>query len=101
MTKNTKPDHIGIILKKKFIDPLGLSMNALAKAINVPSSRIHTIVHGERGITADTDLRLTRYFGLPQGYFLQIQSRYEMIMAKRALADDLYKIVPLKRNNKT
>jgi len=99
MIKYIEPDHIGTILKEEFLDPFDLSMNALAKAINVPANRIHGIVHGARGMTADTDLRLTRYFGLSQGYFLRMQTQYEMLIAKRALADNLYKIVPLKHNN--
>ena len=99
MTKYIELDHIGIILKEEFMEPFGLSMNALAKAINVPANRIHGIVHGIRGMTADTDLRLTRYFGLSEGYFLRMQNRYEMIMAKRALGDNLNKIVPLKRED--
>jgi len=96
MTNYIEPDHIGIILKEEFMEPFGLSMNSLAKAIDVPANRIHGIVHGIRRMTADTDLRLTLFFGLSQGYFLRMQSRYEMIMAKRSLADNLYKIVPLK-----
>ena len=99
MTKYIEPDHIGIILKEEFMLPFGLSMNALAKAIDVPANRIHGIVHGIRRMTADTDLRLTLFFGLSQGYFLRMQNRYEMIMAKRALADNSYKIVPLKHDN--
>lgn len=99
MTKYIELDHIGIILKEEFMEPFGLSMNALAKAIDVPANRIHGVVHGIRKITADTDLRLTRYFGLSQGYFLRMQNRYEMIIAKNALADNLYKIVPLKRSD--
>ena len=99
MPKYLEIDHIGIILREEFMEPFGLSMNALAKAIDVPANRIHGIIHGIRGMTADTDLRLTRYFGLSQGYFLRMQNRYEMIMAKRTLGENLYKIVPLKRED--
>jgi addiction module HigA family antidote len=99
MSKYLELDHIGIILREEFMEPFGLSMNALAKAIDVPANRIHGIIHGIRGMTADTDLRLTRYFGLSQGYFLRMQNRYEMIMAKRTLGENLYKIVPLKRED--
>ena len=101
MTKYIELDHVGIILKEEFMEPFGLSMNALAKAINVPANRIHGIIHGIRGMSADTDLRLARYFGLSEGYFMRMQSRYEMIMAKRALGDNLNKIVPLKRKDST
>ncbi|MCL1833291.1 MAG: HigA family addiction module antitoxin [Leptospirales bacterium] len=99
MSRYIELDHIGIILKEEFMEPFELSMNALAKAINVPANRIHGIIHGIRGMTADTDLRLTRYFGLSQGYFLRMQNRYEMIMAKRALGANINKIIPLKHND--
>ncbi|MCL2293271.1 MAG: HigA family addiction module antitoxin [Spirochaetes bacterium] len=91
-------DHIGTILKEEFMEPMGLSMNSLAKAVGVPANRIHGIVHGIRGMTADTDLRLTHYFGLSQGFFLRIQNRYEMTLAKRELEKQIEKIVPMKHN---
>ncbi|MDR0308210.1 MAG: HigA family addiction module antidote protein [Chitinispirillales bacterium] len=94
---NIDIEHVGIILKEEFMEPLGLSMNALAKAIGMPANCIHGIVHGTRGITGNTDLRLTRYFGLSQGYFLRLQNHYEMITASRAIpAADLEKIIPIK-----
>ena len=77
MTKKTIPNsHIGEILKFEFLDELNMSQNALAKAIDVPANRIHAIVHGERSITADTDLRLCKFFGLSEGYFLRLQISY-------------------------
>lgn len=88
-------DHIGTILYEEFMEPLGLSMNALANAIGVPANRIHGIVHGVRGMTADTDLRLTHYLGLSQGFFLRIQNRYEMTMARRELEKKIKDIEPL------
>ena len=96
MTKYINLDHIGIILKEEFMEPLELSMNSLANAIGVPANRIHGIVHGLRGMTADTDLRLTRYFGLSQGYFLRIQNHYDMTLAKRELESQIEKIIPMK-----
>ena len=84
------------MLKEEFIDAFGITQNALAVAIFVPPNRIHQIVKGQRRITADTDLRLTKYFGLTQGYFLRYQEDYELRIAKRNIADDIAKIVPIK-----
>ena len=87
-------DHVGTVLREEFMEPLNLSMNALARAIGVPANYIHGIVHGTRGISAAIDLRLTRYFGLSQGYFLH----YDMVLASRNITDaELAKIIPLDR----
>jgi len=91
------PIHPGEILLEEFLNPLELSQYALAKAIAVSPRRINEIVHGTRSITADTDLRLCRYFGLSDGYWLRGQARYDTEMAKDALADVLNKIRPLER----
>jgi len=90
-------DHIGTILSEEFMSPYELSQNALAKAIGVAPSRITDIVNGRRGITADTDLRLTRLFGLSEGYFLRLQEHIETTLTKQKIADELTRIVPLKR----
>ena len=93
-------DHVGIILKEEFMDSFGLSMNALANAIGVPANYIHGIVHGLRGISAGMDLRLTRYFGLSRGYFLNLQNRCDMLAAMREITDaELERIVPLSAHN--
>lgn len=90
--------HVGMLLKEEFMEPLELSMNALARAIGVPANCIHGIVHGTRGISAAVDLRLTRYFGVSQGYFLRIQTHYDMIAATKEISDaDLAKIIPFNR----
>ncbi len=86
---------IGEILKEEFLEPLELSQNALAIAIGVPSNRINGIINGVRGMTADTDLRLTKYFGLSEGYFLRIQERLELLEAKKKLGNALDNIIPL------
>ncbi len=87
--------HVGMLLKEEFMEPLGLSMNALANAIGVPANCIHGIIHGTRGISAVVDLRLTRYFGLAQGYFLRIQTRFDMVVASQSISDkELAKIIP-------
>ena len=85
---------VGEILKEEFLDEIGISQNALAKAINVPSNRIHTIVNGTRRVTANTDLRLCSFFGLSEGYFLRLQNAYELMEAKRKLGQVLIEIQP-------
>lgn len=98
MKKNLIPiPHIGEILTEEFLDPLNISQNALALAIGTPSNRINAIVRGQRGITADTDLRLTKYFGLSKGYFLRLQTNLELLEQSRKIEKELNKIIPLKR----
>lgn len=86
--------HAGEILKTEFLDPLNLSQNALAKAINVPANRIHAIINGTRSITADTDLRLSRFFKLSDGYWLRLQNLYDLMEAKREFEPKLKQIQP-------
>lgn len=88
--------HAGEILSMEFLKPLGLSQNAVAKAIAVPANRIHAIVKGSRAVTADTDLRLCRFFGLSEGYFLRLQAAYDTAEARRHLARALDKIRPMR-----
>ena len=95
MEKYIKLDHIGKILFEEFMEPYNLSQNALAKAIGVAPSRITDIVNGRRGITADTDLRLTRLFGLSEGYFLRLQEHIETTLVKHKITAELEQIVPL------
>lgn len=84
--------HPGEILKEEFLAEIGLSQNKLGQAIDVPPNRIHAIVKGERDITADTDLRLCKFFGLSEGYFLRLQNAYDTLEAKRQIGRDLAKI---------
>jgi addiction module HigA family antidote len=86
--------HPGLILKEEFLDQIKLSQNQLARAIGVPGNRIHANVNLTRNITADTDLRLCRFFALSEGYFLRLQNAYDTLEAKRALQDDLLRIEP-------
>lgn len=86
--------HPGEILKEEFLEPLHLSQNALAQAIGVPANRINEIIRGRRGITADTDLRLARFFGLSEGYWLRLQNAYDMMEARREIGKDIGKIKP-------
>lgn len=95
MTKLIAPVSPGEMLEEEFLKPLGLSKYRLAKSIAVPAQRIGDIVAGKRGITADTDLRLCRFFGLSEGWWLRLQASYDTAIAKRSLAKVLDKIVPL------
>ena len=88
--------HPGDILKHEFLEVMGLSQNRLAHAIGVPPNRIHSIVAGARSVTADTDLRLCRFFGLSEGYFLRLQNAFDMLEAKRRSAKEIAKIKPFK-----
>lgn len=88
--------HPGEILKEEFLSQIGISQNQLARAIGVPGNRIHAIVNGARDITADTDLRLCRFFGLSDGYFLRLQNAYDTLAAKRRIADQVAHIEPYK-----
>ena len=84
--------HPGEILKNKFLRRIGVSQNQLAQAIGVPGNRIHAIVRGTRGITADTDLRLCKFLGLSEGYFLRLQNAFDTLEAKRRLARQIARI---------
>ena len=95
MTEYIELTTVGEMLKEEFIEPFNLTQNALANAIFVPPNRIHQIIKGQRRITADTDLRLTTYFGFSQGYFLRYQEDYELRIARRNIADEIKKIKPI------
>jgi len=86
--------HPGEILKQEFLNEIGMSQNQLGKAINVPANRIHALVKGTRDITADTDLRLCKFFGLSEGYFLRLQNAHDTLEAKRKIAVQIAKIRP-------
>jgi addiction module HigA family antidote len=83
------PIHPGLILLEEYLDPMGISQYRLAKDISVPPRRINEIVHGLRGITADTALRLSRYFGTTEMFWMNLQARYDMETQKDALANRL------------
>ena len=84
----------GELLKEEFLVPMGISQYRLAKEVDVPAQRIGEIVAGRRAITADTDLRLCRFFGLSSGYWLRAQAAHDTEVAERTLARDLAKIRP-------
>ena len=89
------PVHPGEILLEEFLEPLGVSQYQLAKEIGVPARRINEIVHGQRRISADTALRLARYLGTSERFWLNLQSRYDLEMEKDRLGDALDGIRPL------
>ena len=89
------PIHPGEVLMEDFIEGFGITQHKLAVAIGVPPRRINEIVHGKRGITADTAVRLSRYFGTTSEFWINLQMRYELDRAEDALGDTLSGIVPL------
>jgi addiction module HigA family antidote len=93
MDEKLPPIHPGEILMEEFLKPLKLSQYRLAKDINVPPRRINEIVHGLRAITPDTALRLSRYFGLSERFWINLQTRYDLEVEKDRLHDRLDKEV--------
>ena len=89
VARKRSPIHPGEILLADFLDPLGLSQYRLAKDISVPPRRINEIVHGVRSITADTALRLSRYFGTSERFWLNLQARYDLEVEKDRLGPRL------------
>ena len=88
------PVHPGEVLKHDFMEPFALSSTALAKAIGVTPARINEVVRRRRGITADTALRLARYFGTDAQSWMNLQDRYELAVARRRAGDALLAIRP-------
>ncbi|MGC1870991.1 MAG: HigA family addiction module antitoxin [Acidobacteriaceae bacterium] len=96
------PLHPGEMLREEFMVPLGLSANALALALRVPATRISEIVNERRGITADTALRLGRYFSMTPEFWMNLQSQYDLESARDAVEAEIHKVVtPAPRNRKT
>jgi addiction module HigA family antidote len=89
MPKKLQPIHPGEILLEEFLGPMGISQYRLAKDINVPPRRINEIVHGRRSITADTALRLSKYFGMTEQFWLNLQTRYDLEVEKDRLGSRL------------
>ncbi len=89
-----KPVTPGELLREEFLEPMGLSQYRLAKEIGVPPQRISAIIAGKRAISADTDLRLCRFFGLSKGYWLRAQAAHDTEVAEEALSETLERITP-------
>jgi addiction module HigA family antidote len=92
------PVSPGEMLVEEFLKPLGMTNYRLAKEIGVPPQRIGEIIAGRRAITADSDLRLCRFFGLSEGWWLRLQMDHDLRKAKAGMADKLAKIKPLKES---
>ena len=90
------PIHPGEVLMEDFIEGFGITQNKLAVAINVPPRRINEIVHGKRAITADTALRLGKYFGTSAQFWLNLQTHYDLDLAEDRAAEQIAAITPLK-----
>jgi addiction module HigA family antidote len=88
------PLHVGEVLREEFLAPLKLSPYGIAKALGVPRTRIERLIREETALTADTALRLSRYFGTTAEFWMNLQTGYELDSAKRALASKLAKIAP-------
>jgi addiction module HigA family antidote len=87
-------EHAGQLLVAEFLEPEDLSVDKLAENIGIAPERIAAVIDGARPMDAELDLRLGRYFGMSDGFFLRLQDRYELLEAKRALNGDLERIVP-------
>jgi addiction module HigA family antidote len=97
MAKKLPPIHPGEILLEEFLIPLGISQYRLSKDINVPPRRINEIVHGKRAISADTALRLSRYFGMSDRFWVNLQTRYDLEVEKDRLGRRLIQEVEVYR----
>jgi addiction module HigA family antidote len=92
-----RPPHPGETIKEDYLLPLGMSVNQLAKALGIGAARLNEIVRGERGVTADTALRLARYFGTSPEFWLNLQSLYDLRVAERKVRAKIEReITPLK-----
>lgn len=92
--RDLNPVTPGELLKEEFLEPMGITKYRLAKEIGVPAQRIGDIVAGKRSVTADTDLRLCRFFGLTNGYWLRAQAAHDTEVAAEALAESIERIRP-------
>jgi addiction module HigA family antidote len=90
------PIHPGEVLLREYLEPLGVTQHRLALAIGVPPRRINEIVHGKRRITADTALRMARYFGTTERFWLNLQGRYDVEIERDRLSETLEEIQPLR-----
>lgn len=89
------PMHPGRFLELEFLEPLKITPYRLAKDTGVPEQKMYSLVRGERGISADTALRLGRYFGMPARFFMNVQDRYELETAEDVIGEELERIQPI------
>lgn len=95
-TEKLAPIHPGEVLMEDFIEGFGITQNKLAVSIGVPPRRINEIVHGKRGITADTALRLAKYFGTSAQFWLNLQTHYDLDLAEVRVSEQIDAIAPLR-----
>lgn len=95
MTDKLAAIHPGEVLMEEFLEPMGITQNRLAVSLDVPPRRINEIVHGKRRITADTALRLGRYFGTTAQFWINLQTHYDLEVEKDLIGDALSRITPL------
>jgi len=92
---NMRPIHPGEILKKEYLEPLGMSVNALATALRVPAPRVNDVVRQKRAVSVDTALRLARYFNTTAQFWLNLQTSYDLKIAQKSMATIEDEILPL------
>ncbi len=98
--RNLDPISPGEILREDFLEPLGISINKLSRDLSVPPNRISEIVNGKRAITADTALRLQRYFGIEAQFWLNLQNEYDLRLQKKKVWNDIeQRIIPVNRTD--
>lgn len=90
--KTLPPMHLGEVLREEFMEPMGLSAITVARAINVPRTRIERVVREVTGVSADTALRLSKLFGTTPEFWLNLQARYDMETTEKAISEDLASI---------
>lgn len=90
------PIHPGEVLQEEFLDGFGITQHKLAVSIGVPPRRINEIVHGKRSVSADTALRLAKFFGTSAQFWLNLQARYDLDLAEDRVADQIAAIAPLR-----
>ena len=86
--------HPGEVLDKEFLQPMAISQNQIARDISVPPRRINEIVHGNRSVTADTSIRLAKYFNLSDDFFLGLQKDYDLEESKKKIGNQIFSIKP-------
>jgi len=94
------PTHPGEMLQEEFLEPMGLTQRELATSIHVPYQRVNEIVNGKRGITPSTALRLARFFGMSEDFWLNLQLRWDLYRAKQAEAEEIESIRPMAQDRR-
>ncbi len=95
MMNKMRPVHPGEIIKEEYLEPLGMSVNALAMALRVPAPRINDVVRQKRAVSVDTALRLARYFNTTAQFWLNLQTSYDLKIAEKSMASIEREILPL------